>query len=341
MTRLAIIKPDHVGDLVLSSPAIRACARYFSDVVLYVAPWNLDLAAYLFPGIDVRSILFGHLSKHQHRNSEVPDLSAYDHVLVLRDDRQVVGHPMVRSCTSLVLNDDCSNLVHQSRRDLGAARKLGLDYEPAAFFGIPGLRGQSVGNQISTVGLCIGSGFSANRWPLYCWIGLASLLREGGRRVKFILGPSELPYRRLLHGLSAGDDGFIVADAGDVHSFLEQVSALDAVVATDGGSGHLCSLVADVVSLFGPSPYRRYAPFGDNSYVITRALECAPCPQYMSAAINGCTSRECMLLLTPEAIHQALLTVWAGQFRVGVTSTAAGLLIVRGASSVFRHAAHG
>ena len=51
MKRVAILKPDHLGDLILSAPAIRAILGRFEEVRLYVAPGSAGLARYLFPQI--------------------------------------------------------------------------------------------------------------------------------------------------------------------------------------------------------------------------------------------------------------------------------------------------
>jgi hypothetical protein len=46
---LAVLKPDHLGDLVLAAPAINFLATTDSDVALFVAPKNVAIAKLLFP----------------------------------------------------------------------------------------------------------------------------------------------------------------------------------------------------------------------------------------------------------------------------------------------------
>ena len=85
---IAIVKPDHFGDLVLSSAAIQAVLVHYPNTVIYVAPANLPLARFLFGAhIDIRTIVFSHLSKRGSReNSDGIDLLPYDLVLFLRHD---------------------------------------------------------------------------------------------------------------------------------------------------------------------------------------------------------------------------------------------------------------
>src|SRR5262249_29615538 len=61
--RVGILKPDHLGDLVLSAPAIAALQRRFGELVLLCPPHNASLAGHLFPGIAARPSLMPHLDK--------------------------------------------------------------------------------------------------------------------------------------------------------------------------------------------------------------------------------------------------------------------------------------
>lgn len=40
MTDVAVVKPDHLGDFVLSVPALRALQQKFGNYDLYAAPGN-------------------------------------------------------------------------------------------------------------------------------------------------------------------------------------------------------------------------------------------------------------------------------------------------------------
>lgn len=46
--KIAIVKPDHFGDLVLSRAAIRAVLASYPDAAVFVASRNLPLARFLF-----------------------------------------------------------------------------------------------------------------------------------------------------------------------------------------------------------------------------------------------------------------------------------------------------
>lgn len=84
--RLAIVKPDHIGDLILSSAAIRTLLARFSGAHLYVATRNEGLARYLFPEAEIRHIDLPHLDKGAGRTAQRHDFATYDQIVVLRND---------------------------------------------------------------------------------------------------------------------------------------------------------------------------------------------------------------------------------------------------------------
>ena len=62
---IAILKPDHLGDLVLSVPAIRAVRARYRNITLFVASSSRPLAGFLFPDIeDIRSADLPHLARN-------------------------------------------------------------------------------------------------------------------------------------------------------------------------------------------------------------------------------------------------------------------------------------
>ena len=61
--KLAVVKPDHIGDLILSSPAIRALSTVIPDLTLFVASKTLKLGRHLFPHVELRTMDLPHLLK--------------------------------------------------------------------------------------------------------------------------------------------------------------------------------------------------------------------------------------------------------------------------------------
>src|SRR5205814_10146246 len=63
--RVGILKPDHLGDLVLASPAIAALRRRFTDLTLFCHPKSLASAEHLLPGLPAYPVLTQHLDKER------------------------------------------------------------------------------------------------------------------------------------------------------------------------------------------------------------------------------------------------------------------------------------
>ena len=82
-------------------------------------------------------------------------------------------------------------------------------------------------------------------------------------REQALAGPAEVARLQVLGGAirsAIGAAPLVLVGGKDFGGFLRAVDeAVDLVVATDSGTAHLTALVRPVVSLFGGSPWRRFA----------------------------------------------------------------------------------
>lgn len=337
---IAILKPDHLGDLVLSSAAIRAIARRHDQVTLFVAPGNIGLAGLLFPDLDIQSIQFAHLSKGGLGGNEIPDLRRYDWVAILRNDH-VINERWASLRAHRFIVATPTNSVHQTVIDYSVASYLAGAYDiDALHFGDRRTAIERKATSApSRVGLSIGSGFHANRWPTATWIDLAVLLAQHDLEVQVICGPKEIDRACFIARMAKLDeDRNVIVGGADFSAFLEEVDRLDHVVASDGGTAHLCSLRVPVLSIFGPSPFLRFAPFGLHNRLLTRNLTCSPCCQYTVHLINGCVSMECMVLIDANDAFVALTDPQLRPSRPQVDPVRRDVQIVYGASHMNRGA---
>jgi heptosyltransferase-2 len=150
--------------------------------------------------------------------------------------------------------------------------------------------------------LCISAGYPTNRWANTHWLKLARLIAKRGIALTLIGGPGEGRDLRLISANLVDVRHKILEGGSDFGRFFDGLHDIDLVIASDGGTAHLCSMKKPVLSVFGSSPWRRFAPFGWNNVVITRNLVCSPCVQFSTQEINGCLTRECMAGITPEAV---------------------------------------
>lgn len=306
--KVAIVKPDHIGDLVLSSAAIRAIARRFPDTTLFVADKNKPLARQLFGDLPTEAINFPHLTKAGTESGGYPDLRGFDTVAFLRADGILNPQWASLRCRRFILPVD-THLDHQSVIDFAVAAALVGPYDIEEAFYTDRLERvrAKAGRMPERVGFSIGSGFHANAWAPGHWIALGQKLRAANIGVSVISGPAEAGLARfLVHRLGLDPARDLILGGSDFGAFLEQVDAMDWVVASDGGTAHLCSLVAPTLSVFGPSPFRRYAPFGAWARLLTMDLDCSPCCQYAARLVNGCLTTECLTAIGADQVMSAL-----------------------------------
>jgi ADP-heptose:LPS heptosyltransferase len=301
---VAIVKPDHIGDLILSTPAIRAVGSRFDHVTLFCHPNLISLARRLHPGISLAPIILPHLQKRSEHGCDSFDpsvLNEFDAVLFLRNDNILEMLASELSSTTAIVENEHHR--HETALQQEATERITGPYNRAELFHEQ--KGLSFPDNPARIGLCISAGFTNNCWPTVYWLELAALLLAKSIEVFIIGGPLEVPLLSMLAScLRLGSQHVI---QGDPHyRFLDTIRSLDLVIASDSGTAHLCSMVVAILSIFGPSSFRRFAPFGNHNRVLTLDLKCSPCSQFHPHILNTCHSRECLSLIKPRHILAAL-----------------------------------
>jgi ADP-heptose:LPS heptosyltransferase len=308
MAGVAILKPDHLGDLVLSVPAIRAIRARHTEVTLFVAPGSLRLARFLFPDIsNIHPAPLTHLMRGA-GEALAPELLAsildrFEFVFLLRYDPVMQAIAERLHVRHVVATGDY--LTHETNVQRHAVAPVIGEYSRTKWFGTAAITWPLC---LGNVGLCIAAGFPTNRWPNIYWLELARRLAALGLMVTLVGGPAERRDLIALSRMLARVPHQVIEGGADVGAFLDTLARVDLVVASDGGTAHLCSLRKPIVSLFGSSPWRRYAPFGAHNVLLTRDEPCSPCVQFSATEINGCVSRECTALLQPRQVERVVLS---------------------------------
>jgi ADP-heptose:LPS heptosyltransferase len=302
MTRMAILKPDHLGDLVLASPAIRAICRQHCDVTLFVGSGSHGLARYLFgETLEIRDVDFPHLSRRPVEAFEqtrfVHELNEFSIVVCLRDDP--VMREMLAEVTAPHRVVFGSNAVHETISHRNAVAELVGAYSRTELFSGTPIPWPARPTRIA---LCVAAGFPTNRWPNVHWLELADHLIRAGLAIVLVGGPGEANDLKMLSRLLARFPHRVVQGGSDFAAFLASLDDVDLVVASDGGTAQICSLRKPICSIFGSSPWRRYAPFGRGNVLLTRDEVCSPCVQFSAEWVNGCLTRECMSALSARQV---------------------------------------
>jgi heptosyltransferase-2 len=148
-------------------------------------------------------------------------------------------------------------------------------------------------------------------------LGLAERLHQRGTRIVLIGGPSETRRLVILQEALDGRLGYrppMIVGGSDYGATLQRIHHLvDLVVATDSGTAHLAALVRPVLSLFGGSPWQKFAPLGRFNVILTRRYHCSPCRQFNRVEANTCHTQECLTNLFPEQVFACLTAYLEGQ----------------------------
>jgi ADP-heptose:LPS heptosyltransferase len=319
--RIGILKSDHFGDMILSAPAIAAMRRRYDDLSLLCNPHTVPLARHLFPDLPLQPVLFAHLDKTRALNIHARPLNrlreAFDLLICLRWDG-LIG-PQVKKAGipfHASMRDDLT--LHVTAEHHNVLAPLLGPYDPLASFDYPFCAPPSSRPaDLNSIGLCISAGFGLNAWPMNYWLELAERFNRRGWRVVWIGGPAERTRLRILAEAATSALGYeprILIGGADYAGFLNELQeAVDLVIATDSGTAHLAALGRPILSLFGGSPWQRYAPLGRFNAVLTRWMPCSPCRQFDRGTINLCHSQECLTRLLPEQVEQGLDLYLAGE----------------------------
>jgi heptosyltransferase-2 len=311
---IAVVKPDHLGDFVLSLPALRALQRRFGTFDLHLSPSNRFLYdRYLPSSIGYRPITLEYLSRGKGGlgfSEFAARMSSYRMVVLLRSD---LASPVLRRVLGerLVTTQELSG-VHETALERQAILPLTGDYSRQEMMW--GSTPPRWPERIRTVAISLGAGFTSNKFPLVCWIDLAQRLRrDHGIEVKLTGGPLERGELALAaKRLKLGDESVFVGST-DLDTYEAQLASCDVVIGADSGSLHLASMTRPVVGVFTSSSWRRFAPMGSHVRVLFADLVCSPCIQYSPLSYNACVWRECAAVIsTADLVHALLLPTDAG-----------------------------
>lgn len=124
------------------------------------------------------------------------------------------------------------------------------------------------------VGFAPGAGGRHKCWPLDRFVEVARRTARRGRTPVFLLGPGEAEWVETLRtalpdALLPLQDGRAGALAGSPMLTIAIAARLDAAIANDSGGGHMLA-AADIplLSLFGPTPPAKFAPFVSRGTVL-------------------------------------------------------------------------
>ena len=298
MLCILLVRFSSIGDILLTTPLIRALARRHPDAKL-VCVTKRAMAPLVseHPGVaEVVSLepdeSVGHLAQRLRALAPTHGLdlhaslrSAALRLLVRCSWSGFAKHKLARATLISTKVDFYGRVVPVAERYFEAARPLDVhpDGQPPQFFLSPAARDR-VDRWLAEKGLANarlaalapGAAHATKRWPLAHWIGLAQRLRDAGYVVVAVGGPDD---RGLARQLAEGG----VAETAAGEFSLQETGAVLArsrvLVSGDTGVMHMATGVGTpVVALFGPTVEQfGFFPYRAPSIVLQRPLACRPC----------------------------------------------------------------
>lgn len=316
-SRVLVLRPDHLGDLLLTTPALQHLRATLprAHLTLAVGPWNAEAAAHL-PVVDsVLTLDFPYFNRrpkgsllkpYRVLESEARRISAlgFDTALVMRHDfwwgALLAARAGVSRRVGFAHPDALPLLTHAMPEpwpQSEAARCLAL---AEAFSGVaasprPGMRFEPFGEERAAVsawrverGIASpyavvhpGAGAPVKVWPPERWATVATALAQqhGLGVVLTGSGPERDLVARVADALppSVATSPLLDAPLGRLAALLAGAAC---VLGPDSGVLHLAEAVgAPTVRLFGPVPEARFGPWqpGPRHQVVRASLPCYPC----------------------------------------------------------------
>lgn len=333
LRRIAVLRLDHMGDLLNALPALRRLRRGLprASLDLWVGPWGRDLAA-LFADVDAVRVADADWFRRPARRDwpwrQILGLGrslrdgAYDaafelrgelrHHLALRLAKIPVraGQALTAGGFLLTQRAQWDPRLHERDQALGLLDQVGVPRaaqgrEP--YLRLPagahrrarGLaRALGIGPRPLMVQAACGT--AAKRWPAAHWAAFFRGLPRGIKPV--LLGSGEERAEMRVLARKSGRPVAVAAGRLDLPGLAAFLSLARLLVSVDSGPAHLAALQGvPVLSLFsGTNRAAQWAPKGAGARVLHAKLDAFPCSP---CELTQCPfENACMAALTPGAV---------------------------------------
>jgi heptosyltransferase-3 len=343
--RILFIRPDHIGDVLLTLPAVAALRRTLPTAHLaYAAPAEAAALADRCPQLDhtltVRFPPFGRrdagdVAWRQTARAEAARLAGrFDAALVLRPDDPWSGELVARASIPIRVGFDMPrtrpHLTHVlpvpgsrhvaldgfdladallARLGLGVRTVRLLDPELALSRDDDEEAIAVLADAAASEPLVVlhpGSGWPLKNWPARRWRALAAELARRTRSRPVVAGTAA--ERTLVREVVDGTPAIDLAGRLSLGALAAVHRRARLVVTTDSGALHLAAAVgAPVVGLFGPGDPFRFAPLAapDRVRVVRGGLPCSPCGTLEHPPCGAARNPACVTAIGVEHVLQA------------------------------------
>jgi lipopolysaccharide heptosyltransferase II len=317
-TRLLIIRLSSLGDILLTTPVIRALKSKFPEAKIdfLLRDEYADTLKYN-PHLN-KTIL---LERNYNFDEVAGELEAknYDKIIDLQNNRRsraLVNRTGVKSFSYkknnlakfLLVNFKIktnSKILSVPERYAKAVPEIELDDSGLDLF-LPEDLKANLDSTKKYVGICPGSRHFTKMYPTEYFVELGKLIQKSGRQVVIFGGRDDMEINQSLHRKLEGsidltNDNYLLQTAFDM-KFCE------AVICNDSGLMHAASSVGvPVVAIFGSTVTDfGFAPYKNQNLILeNNSLNCRPCSHI---GRNSCPKHhfKCMKEIYPQQVYEGL-----------------------------------
>ncbi|MBV8084760.1 MAG: glycosyltransferase family 9 protein [Chloroflexi bacterium] len=335
---ILIVRPDHLGDLVLASAALPALRRAYPDARLtaWLGPWGEPVwrpTPYLdaietcpFPGF-TRQAKANTLGPYSLAAREAAQLRGrFDLAINLRFDfwwgamaacwaRIPVAGYDVPECrpflASTIHYQPARHEIDQTLRLVEAVTGQAAEAEDAGLFPEPGPSPDSPDDAIA---IHPGAGAAVKLWTDERWATLADALAQDAPIVLMAGGPDEVGMAERIRSLMAQPAA--VLSGMDLLQLASALRRCRLLVGPDNGPVHIARAVGTpTVALFGPTDPRQFGPTGHEDgphEVVSGGWSCVPCRR-LDYTPGELIYHPCVRLIEPADVLAAARRVLTAQ----------------------------
>jgi heptosyltransferase-2 len=308
VNRILVITLSNVGDVILTTPVIRALAKEFPGARIDVMVGPSGKAVFEKDPRIFKVIVYDkHLPMVQKRRLQLKlSKLKYDMVVDLKNTifPLLIG-PKFRTAT---IQRFPRSIVHSGKKHLYRLASLGIDNtaEPSYIY-IPRededyVEGLLKGNKIRDPIVVINPGAKSHlkRWAPEGFAEVADrMIEECGASVIFVgMDADKEVVAKILFKMKKEPFNFV--GKTNIRQLAALLSRAKLLITNDSAPLHLgCAVKTKVLAIFGPTDPEKYGPTGDLDIVMSTKLSCSPCE---SAACKN--NYECMKLIPSEEVFE-------------------------------------
>lgn len=299
--RILLIRPDHLGDVLLSTPAMRLLrkVRPAAELHALVGPWSADVLETCEALDQVLTLPFPGFSRAPNPNLRSPYVLAYETsrklrllryhaAIILRPDHwwgalvaflagipvrvgyaltdvePFLTHSVVLKHEHAVLQNArlVAQLTGQPLTEAGLDFRYSVTETERAW--VHGYLGElDVPASDRVIVLHAGAGTAIKQWDPERWAIVADrLARQAQARVILTGSEAEIPLARAIHGRMT-ESSFVMAGDTNIRTLAALLERAVLALGPDSGPLHLAAAVGTpTVALFGPADPNEFRPWG-------------------------------------------------------------------------------